>query len=335
MPIHESLSAQARPRVCLIGGPTAVGKTAVAVELAHRWGSEIVSADSMQVYRGLSVGTAKPSTEDTRGIPYHLVDIVDLPREDQVGALRPFSAAEFLNLAAPILDRLLAAGKTPIVVGGTGLYLRVLIQGLFEQSTIDEQTRAAVQEAVTSDPAQAYRRLTRIDPTAAEGIHPNDRVRVARALEVYEATGQTITHLREEGRRRPPRYDCVLSVLNASRPWLYERMNQRARVMFDNGLIEETQGLMRMGALSESYVERVHWLRALGYRFVVDHLEGRMDSEAALAAVQQSHRNYAKRQLTWFRKMKGAQWISVEGLTCGEVADRVEKNLEPHGADGP
>ena len=308
--------------VCLIAGPTGVGKTAVGVELARRWNSEIVSADSMQVYRHVSAGTAKPAPEETRGIPYHLIDCLDLPER--------FSAAEFVKRATPILDRLLASGRTPIVTGGTGLYLEALVEGLFEQPAIPPSVRLRIEREIGQlSPKAAHDRLAAVDPAAAARIHPNDRIRIVRALEVYEATGKTIGELREKGKRKARPYQPVLFVLTMPRGRLYERIDRRVERMFAEGLIEETQELLARG-----YAMDLSCVRALGYSHVADFLARRESGEATEAllrqtieAVKQSHRNYAKRQLTWFRKMKGAHWIETEGLSVPELADALEKDL--------
>lgn len=302
--------------ICLIGGPTATGKTSVAVELASRWQSEVVSADSMQVYQRLSIGTAKPTPEETRGVAYHLIDCLE-------PTLR-FSAAQFLDQANPIINRLHANQRTPVVAGGTGLYLAALRDGLFEQPPITPDVRAEIEERLDAlRPTEAHALLAEVDPTTAANVHPNDRVRIVRALEVHAATGRTVSELRREGRELQPPRPCDLFILNSPRAELYGRIDARAARMFDEGLIEETERLLGEGLSPE-----LPCMRALGYRHVAELIAGRLTREDAIAAVAQTHRNYAKRQLTWFRKMKDARWVTVTDRNASLIADEIEKSLE-------
>ncbi|MCX7044136.1 MAG: tRNA (adenosine(37)-N6)-dimethylallyltransferase MiaA [Candidatus Sumerlaeota bacterium] len=309
--------------VCIIAGPTGVGKTAAALELARRWQSEIISADSMQVFSRLRVGTAQPTPTETGGIPYHLIDFLEPVGPE--GAEQRFSAAQFIARATPLLQTLFERGRAPVIAGGTGLYLQALTLGLFEHPPIPAAVREAVLRAVNAaPPGEAHRRLERADPETAARIHPNDLIRVARALEIFEATGKTPAQWREEQRQAGAQtdFDWAYFVLNAPRRRLYERINARVERMIAGGLIAETRALLDRG-----YSPDLHCMKALGYSAVAEYLGGRLDRAAMIQGVQQSHRNYAKRQLTWFRKVKGARWISVEGLDAAAVAGKIEQEL--------
>ena len=279
----------------------------------------------MQVYRRLRIATARPTAAETGDTPYHLIDCLD-PLDAQ-GREQRFSAAEFVRRAEPILDALHARGKTPLVVGGTGLYLQALTQGLFEHPAIDPAARRAVEaELAALSPEQAHALLCDVDPESADRIHPHDRIRLVRALEIFRATGQTASHWRRLqreqadalARRRP----SVCFVLNMPRRKLYERINQRAERMFDEGLIEETRDLLAQGL-----TPGMHCMRALGYDRIMAHLAGEADLDVTRAALAQAHRNYAKRQLTWFRKVAGACWVSADDRTAEEMADVIENTL--------
>ena len=313
---------------CIIAGPTGVGKTAVALELARRWRSEVISADSMQVYRRLRIGTATPSREETGSIPYHLIDFLD-PLGPE-GAERRFSAAEFVRLARPIIDRLLGDNRPPVIAGGTGLYLRALTLGLFTHAPIPVAERAALERELAPLPSpEIHRRLAEIDPETAGRIHPNDRIRLVRAMEIIRATGATPSDLRALQAARPdasidslPADRYAYFILNASRRDLYERINRRVEGMFAAGLAGETRSLLAAGVQPH-----MHCMKALGYAHVAAYLRGELTQGQALAAVQQSHRNYAKRQLTWFRKVRGARWISTADKSPQQIADEIENCL--------
>ncbi len=308
--------------LCIIGGPTGVGKTAVGLLLARRLTTEIISADSMQVYRHLSIGTAKPTAAETGEIPYHLIDCLD--PLDAEGREQRFSAACFLAGAEPIIRRLREAGRLPLVVGGTGLYLEALCHGLFEHPLIPPAIRQTVADELRSlTPHEAHERVAAVDPTAAARIHPNDHVRLARTLEVFRAVGETVTTLRtRQAETARSRYRAHYFVLNMPRRLLYERIDSRVDTMIAEGLIDETRSLLAAGLGKE-----LHCMRALGYGFLIDSLQGRLGLDEAVAAVKQSHRNYAKRQLTWFRRVKGAHWISAANGTPAAICDAIEKAL--------
>lgn len=303
------------PELIAIGGPTGIGKTDVAVELALRRGGEVISADSMQVYRSLQVGTAKPTREECRGIPYHGIDLVDLDETFHVGA--------FIEMADRLIGEMTARGRQPIVAGGTGLYIKGLLQGVFEAPAVDPALRERLNARVAAEGVETlYAELERIDPEAAEGIAPRDAIRITRALEIWEQTGQPISDLWRAARSRRSRYPYHLFVLTCDREVIYERINRRVEAMFRAGLADEVQRLIAEGVPTDC-----HAFKALGYRHVLAWLEGRISEEEAIEEMQKHTRHYAKRQLTWFRAMAGAHWIDVTARTTAEIADEIETHV--------
>lgn len=293
-----------KPDILIICGPTASGKTALAAELALRLDGEVVSADSMQVYRGMDIGTAKPTQGEMRGVPHHMLDVAD-PREN-------YSVARYVAQAVPIVDGILARGKLPIVAGGTGLYLDNLVAGRqFAPFAPDSGLRERLQERVRTEGLPALRReLERADPEAAGRIHPNDEKRTLRALEVYLATGKTITQHDRDSRALPNRYTPLTIVLNfGERPWLWERIDRRVDHMMAQGLEGEVRGLLASGASRECTA-----MQAIGYKEIAAAIaEGRPAAEGA-EEVKLRSRQYAKRQLTWFRRNKQAYWFNWEKI---------------------
>ncbi len=293
-----------KPDILIICGPTASGKTALAAELALRLDGEVVSADSMQVYRGMDIGTAKPTRGEMRGVPHHMLDVAD-PREN-------YSVARYVAQAVPIVDGILARGKLPIVAGGTGLYLDNLVAGRqFAPFAPDSGLRERLQERVRTEGLPALRReLERADPEAAGRIHPNDEKRTLRALEVYLATGKTITQHDRDSRALPNRYTPLTIVLNfGERPWLWERIDRRVDHMMAQGLEGEVRGLLASGASRECTA-----MQAIGYKEIAAAIaEGRPAAEGA-EEVKLRSRQYAKRQLTWFRRNKQAYWFNWEKI---------------------
>lgn len=292
-----------RPLIVLTG-PTAVGKTALSIELAKMVGGEILSADSMQVYRGMDIGTAKPTQGEMRGVPHHMLDVAD-PREN-------YSVARYVAQAVPIVDGILARGKLPIVAGGTGLYLDNLVAGRqFAPFAPDSGLRERLQERVRTEGLPALRReLERADPEAAGRIHPNDEKRTLRALEVYLATGKTITQHDRDSRALPNRYTPLTIALNfGERPWLWERIDRRVDHMMAQGLEGEVRGLLASGVSRECTA-----MQAIGYKEIAAAIaEGRPAAEGA-EEVKLRSRQYAKRQLTWFRRNKQAYWFNWEKI---------------------
>jgi len=288
------LEAEVGIFVAAIVGPTAAGKTALALELARRLPLEVVSCDSQAIYRGMDVGTAKPTPEERAAVPHHLVDVVEVGEE--------FSAARYVELADAAIAEIHGRGKLPLVVGGTGLYLSALLFGLAAAPPKDEAVRRRLEEEVAREGAPAlHARLVRVDPEAALRISPRDPVRIVRALEVWELTGKPLSSFHREHPRRP-RYRALVLGVTPPRDELYRRVNERAVRMFEGGLLEETRALARRPGA------RRHLERCIGYGEALDVLEGRATPAEALARMQQEQRRYAKRQLTWFRKMD-VRWL--------------------------
>ena len=293
--------------IICIAGPTASGKTALAVELAKELNGEVVSCDSMQVYRRMGIGTAKPTPEEMQGIVHHMIDVAE-PEED-------FSVSRYCEMAAPIVDDILARGKTVIIAGGTGLYMDSLIRGNafapFPSTGMREKLEAQADEMGMEF---MLNQLRRIDPEAADRIH--DRKRMIRALEVYYETGETITEHNRKTQAIPPRYAPVWLGLDfEDRAELYRRIDLRVDIMLEAGLVDEIRVLLAEGIPANATA-----LQAIGYKEFVDALEGRATIPEAAAQVQQSSRRYAKRQLTWFRRNKNMHWLIRK---TGEDADKI------------
>jgi tRNA dimethylallyltransferase len=295
-------------RVLVLCGPTGVGKTEVAVELAWKYKLEIISADSRQVYSWLDIGTAKPSQELRREIGIHMVDMVE--------PSRVYSAADFARDAMAVMRRLRREGKRFIVAGGSGMYLKALFEPFFEAPKPDPGFRQRL-EAETS--LALHDRLKRVDPERAAKLHPNDRQRVMRALEVYESTGKTMTELARKAQvEAEAEFRPVYAVLTMDREVLRRRLNVRFDAMMDGGLLDEVRRLRELGFGRDTYVAN-----AYGYAELLRHLDGELTLEQAVAEAKAKTRAYAKRQLTWFRSLKGAHWIE-----CKDLADAV-RGVEP------
>ncbi len=288
--------AAPEPLLVAIVGPTASGKTALSLALAEQFGGEILNCDSVAVYREFDVGTAKPSADERARAPHHLIDII--------GPKEVFTAGDYARLGREALEQIKSRGKMPIVVGGTGLYLRALLEGLFSGPQRSEELRARLRErAERRGPEYLHRILGHFDPAAAQAIHPNDTPKIIRAIEVCLASGRRMTEL-WKGWREPLRGFRVLRIgLDPDRAALYERINQRARRMFDTGLVAEVRRLL------DRYGEDAAPLGSTGYKQAVQHLRGGLDLEQAITAAQQAHRNYAKRQMTWFRREPEVNWL--------------------------
>ena len=296
--------------IICIAGPTASGKTALAVELAKRFNGEVVSCDSMQIYRRMDIGTAKPFPEERQGIPHHMIDVAD-PDED-------FSVSRYCEMAGPIVDDIVARGKTAIIAGGTGLYMDSLIKGNdfapFPSPGCRERLEAQCDEMGMEF---MMNMLREIDPEAAERIH--DRKRMIRALEVYQETGETITEHNRKTQLIPSKYSPLWFGLDfESRQELYDRIDLRVCLMLQQGLVEEIKNLLASGI-----PEKCTAMQAIGYKEFVDALDGRCTIEEAAAQVQQSSRRYAKRQLTWFRRNKAMNWLTRHpGEGAEEILER-------------
>ena len=290
---------QSEPLLIVILGPTASGKSALAIQLAQQFTGEVVSCDSVALYRYFEIGTAKPTREQRASVPHHLLDIAE-PDE-------PFTAGEYARRAREVVHEIAQRGRLPIVVAGTGLYLRALLEGLFPGPQRSEELRERLRAgAAKRGSPYLHRMLARLDPEAAAKIHANDLPKLVRAIEVCLASRAQMSELWKQRGRDPLRGFRVLRIgLNPSREKLYERINQRARQMFEQGLVEETK------SLRERYGERknVSPLDSLGYKQAAQLLRGELKREQAIAAAQQGHRNYAKRQITWFRREPDVLWL--------------------------
>lgn len=288
-----------RPKILVISGPTASGKTWLAVELAKRHNGEVVSADSMQIYRRMDIGTAKPTAEEMQGVPHHMIDVAD-PEED-------FSAARYVNMAATCVEDVLSRGKLPILAGGTGLYIDSLLSGR-TFAAFDEASplRSELEARYVREGGEALlRELARVDPDAAARLHPNDAKRIVRALEVWLTTGRTITQHNEETKAIPPRYDALTLTLDYERREdLWARIDRRVDEMMDRGLAEEVRALLDSGV-----PERCTAMQAIGYKEMAAALRGDGDTAAAAAQIKLRSRQYAKRQRTWFRRNQKAKWL--------------------------
>ncbi len=287
------------PKILVIDGPTASGKTALAVELALRHNGEVVSADSMQIYRRMDVGTAKPTAEERRGVPHHMIDVAD-PEED-------FSAARYVEMAAASVDDILARGKLPIVAGGTGLYIDSLLSGrTFAGGSSDAPLRRELEARLAAEGGEVLREeLAKVDLDAAARLHPNDGKRIVRALEVYLTTGKTITAHNKETKNIPPRYDALtLTLAFRERADMWARIDRRVDKMMADGLAEEVRGLLDSGVPA-----RCTAMQAIGYKEIAAALRAGGDLSAAAEEVKLRSRQYAKRQLTWFRRSERAKWL--------------------------
>jgi tRNA dimethylallyltransferase len=303
------------PRVVVIGGPTAAGKSSLAVRLAQRTGGEIVNADSMQVYRGMDIGTAKPTKEERGGVPHHLLDLVD-PDER-------FNAALFVAHAVPVIEELYRQGRPCFLVGGSGLYIKALEGGLFECPPNPPGLRERLRGEWGALGGQIlHRRLAALDPEAAERIHPNDRVRILRALEVIELTGEPFSRRAERHGFNRQRFKMLKVCLFRDRNELYQRIDHRAVEMMRRGLVEETQRLLERG-----FGPELKPMNALGYRHAVSYLRGGMGIDEATERLKTDTRRYAKRQLTWFRGDEQWDWRrpGEEGLILDLIGDFYER----------
>ncbi len=285
-------------KILCIAGPTASGKTALAVELAKELSGEVISCDSMQIYKGMDIGTAKPTAEEMQGIPHHMLDVAQ-PEED-------FSVSRYCELADPILQDILARGKTAIIAGGTGLYMDSLIRGNAFAPCPSTGCRERLEAQADELGMEAMlQRLRSIDPEAAARLHLADRKRILRALEVFEETGETITAHNRRTQAIPPKYSPLFLGLDFDpRALLYGRIDLRVELMLSQGLLAEIEGLLAGGI-----PEKCTAMQAIGYKEFVAALRGEMTVAEATAQVQQASRHYAKRQLTWFRRNEKMHWL--------------------------
>ena len=288
-------------RLIVIAGPTASGKTELAVRIAQRHGGEIVNADSMQVYKYMNIGTAKPDISERGGIPHHLMDIVD-PRDS-------FSVSRYCELAHKCIKDISDRGKLPILVGGTGLYIDSVVNNvIFSDVPSDKEYCALLeQQAKKHGNEYIYKMLQIIDPTAAEKIAVNDIKRIIRALEVYKTTGKTITEHKAASRSVPSPYRAEYFALDTDRGELYDKINRRVDIMFDKGLVAEVEDLLKMGVSKECTA-----MQAIGYKEWFPYFEGKCSEEEVIEQIKKDTRHFAKRQLTWFRRERDVQMIDKD-----------------------
>lgn len=285
-------------KILVVTGPTATGKTALSVELAKKLGGEIVSADSMQIYRGMDIGTAKVTKAEMQNIPHHMIDIAD-PSED-------YSVSRYVEEADAAVRGILSRGRLPIVAGGTNLYIDSLIAGLdFAEKAEDAALRESLNKQYDDIGGEAMlEHLRGFDPERAAKLHPADKRRIVRAVEIYILTGETITRHDEETKKRPKRYDAVKIALTfADRAVLYDRINARVDKMVSDGLFDEVKGLLDSGLSPESTS-----MQAIGYKEPAAYFRGEMSKDAAIELIKLSSRRYAKRQLTWLRRDDSIHW---------------------------
>lgn len=291
-----------KPKVVAVVGPTASGKTALAIELAKRLNGEIISCDSMQIYKGMDIGTAKPTEEETCGIPHHMIDIIE-PSE-------PFSAADYAPMAKAAVDSIIARGNLPIFCGGTGLYLdAVLTSNDYAEVNTDLELRSKLLSEAERDGAEVmWNRLREVDPDAAEAIHMNNVKRVVRAMELYLSSGITKTEWDRRSRLKPPPYSSVIIALDREREELYSRIDRRVDIMMEMGLLDEVRQLTESGRLPRLSTAA----QAIGYKELIAYFDGECTLEEAISTIKQSSRRYAKRQLTWFRRTNDVKWLKTD-----------------------
>lgn len=286
-----------KPKVIVICGPTASGKTSLSIEVAKKIDGEIISCDSMQIYKDMNIGTAKPTVEEMQGIPHYMLDFV-LPSER-------YSVADFKEAATDRIEDILKREKVPIIVGGTGLYVDALTKNItYPEIEIDLEYRKQLEELIKENGLESlYEEAKKIDEKAMQTISKNDKKRIMRVLEIYHQTGKTKTQLESESRLTPPPYEYIVFAINMEREKLYERINKRVDIMIDQGLIEEVE------ALTKKYEEFPTAMQGLGYKEVVSYLKKEVTKEEMIEKLKMETRRYAKRQLTWFRKDENIKWI--------------------------
>ena len=297
-----------KPKVIVICGPTASGKTALSIELAKKINGEIVSCDSMQIYKDMDIGTAKPTIEEMQGIKHYMLDFVS-PDER-------YSVADYKKQAKQAIREIIEKGKVPIVVGGTGLYVDSLIYEIeYQDIEFDEKYRKQLEERSKKEGLEVlYNEAKKIDPEAITKISPNDKKRILRILEIYNATGKNKTEQEKESRKNEVESDYKVYAISWDREKLYDRINQRVDIMIDQGLIEEVQKIY------SKYNKFPTAMQGLGYKEVLEYLEGKCNKQEMIDKIKQETRRYAKRQLTWFRKNKQTIWLDGQ--------EKIQNNIE-------
>ncbi|WP_077621890.1 tRNA (adenosine(37)-N6)-dimethylallyltransferase MiaA [Sediminibacillus massiliensis] len=309
-----------KQQVVAVVGPTAVGKTKLSVEIAKRFNGEVISGDSMQVYKGMDIGTAKVTETEKQGVPHYMIDIKEPDQH--------FSVAEFQLLVAGYIQKIGDKNKLPIIAGGTGLYIQAALFGYnFTEQKRDEQYQKALEEEINANGIEpVYERLKRADPEQAAKIHPNNMRRVIRALEVYETTGMTMTEY-QNNQQTESDYDPYLIGLDMDRETLYKRINERVDTMMEQGLLEEVENLYQKG------LKHAQAMKAIGYKEFLPFLEGEASLEDSIELLKRNSRRYAKRQLTWFKNKMDVEWYSISPdnpdekfeVILNDLAGKIEK----------
>lgn len=311
------MNEKIKPKILAVVGPTASGKTSLGVELAKKYNGEVISADSMQIYKGLDIASAKPTPEEMQGVPHHLIDFLDRDVS--------FSVSDYVSLANEKIRDVLSRGKLPVIVGGTGLYIDSLLENVkFSDGGSDEEYRAELYKTAQEKGNQfLYNKLLETDPVAAETIHMNNLVRVVRALEVFHVTGRRFSELKAESRLTDSPYDSLIIGLNFhDRQTLYDRINMRVDEMVKNGLVGEAESLWRTGGQKTAS-------NAIGYKELIPYFENQMTLDECLDRIKQETRRYAKRQLTWFRKNTRIRWIFLDEFNKkNEISEKSQKTIE-------
>jgi len=303
--------------VVVIAGPTASGKTDLAINLALKSNGEVISADSMQIYRHMDIGTAKPTKKEMMGIPHHMIDIID-PDES-------YSVALYKKDAEDCIKDVLSRGKLPIIAGGTGLYINSLIYNIkFSETVVNEEFRKKMNHiAQTEGPIVLHEMLRKVDPESAEKIHYNNVKRVIRALEVYEYTKKPISEHQKESRMEPPEYRYLVFIINMDRNRLYNRIDRRVDKMIENGLVDEVKRLLDMGYKPGSTA-----MQGLGYKEIISYLNNELPFDEAIRILKRDTRHYAKRQITWFKAIKDAVWIEGGYENIEKNTKKIQEYLE-------
>ena len=311
-----------KPCIPVICGPTASGKTAVAVQLSRRIVGEVVSCDSMQVYRGMDIGTAKPTEEERQGIPHHMIDIVD-PKES-------YTVSVFGESAKRVIADIAGRGACPVLCGGTGLYIDAILKPMGFSEKSDEQLRQALRDRAQAPGGREalFEELRQIDSDSAARLHPNDVRRVVRAIEVFRLTGLTLTEQMRIDQQREKPYDALAFALEWPRDALYRRIDDRVDQMIGSGLKEEVERLLDQGVPDDATS-----MQGLGYKEMVAYLTGRCGLDDAIAAIKLGSRHYAKRQITWFRRDQSIQWIAADQRSADSLAEQIAEAYRKHEQD--
>ena len=309
----------------ILTGPTAVGKTALSIGLAQAIGGEIISADSMQVYRSMDIGSAKIMSDEMQGIPHHLVDVLE-PWEE-------FNVVRFQQMAKRACEEIWGRGHIPIVTGGTGFYIQALLYDIdFTENDEDTEFRTQMEQLASTEEGRdkLYQRLKEVDPASAEAIHANNIKRVIRALEFYEKTGTPISAHNEEQKQKESPYAFLYAVLSRDRSVLYDRIDRRVDMMMEEGLVKEVQGLMAQGCTRQMVA-----MQGLGYKETIDYLDGKLSLEEAVYIIKRDTRHFAKRQMTWFRREKDVTFIAMDGRQESEILQEILEKLQDRNIIGP